>query len=146
MCVCFGRYVFICISQEVRTWKYNSRSIYLSSSSITSWQRTITRKILSRGAFVLFQNVWKSSIYRIMEDVFCQFLGSAALSESQWNQKDKSASALLLQFGVHFLTHFPPLPHTAATCRLVSTGPFRNLLWFHPLLIALWFYAEFQTN
>lgn len=102
--------------------------------------------LFQRGAFVLFQNVWKSSIYRVMEDVFCQFLGSAALSESQWNQKDKSASALLLQFGVHFLTHFPPLPHTAATCRLVSTGPFRNLLWFHPLLIALWFYAEFQTN
>lgn len=102
--------------------------------------------LFQRRVFVLIQNVWKSSIYRVMEDVFCQLLGSAALSESQWSQKEKNASALLLRFGMHFLTHFPPLLRTAATCMLMSTGPFRNLLWFHPLLIALWFYTEFQTN
>lgn len=117
-------YAFICISQEVRTWKYDWRAS-IWEMIFFSDREPFTRTILSRNwiafislvkartslftsvskkrVFTLFKNVWMSSIYRGLDDVFCQFPGSTALSELRWSQKH-TASTLPILFGVPFLT------------------------------------------
>ena len=76
--------------------------------------------LFPKGVFKLFQNVWTSSIYRAMEDVFCQFPGSAALREFQWSQK-KTAAILLILFGEHFLTH-PPAAQSSGSLHWCLQG------------------------
>lgn len=83
-----------------------------------------------------------------MEDVFCQFPGSAALSEFQLSQK-KTAAILLIIFGEHFLTHPPPAqssgsPHWCLQGHLgISSDPIPLLFLFSLLCYSI---LSFQLN
>lgn len=158
VCVCVGRYTFICIRQ-----KYNWRSSYLSNSILT--ENHLLEGFSVGVELLLFiylkcalpfspaPNQSSCAVSECVETLHLwshgSFLPAPWFSSSQWVPVKPEKKC------------FPPAPASwspfpSPSPPAFSSGPhwvsepLRNLLWCHSsvifLLAALWSYTEFQTK
>lgn len=151
-------YAFICISQEVRTWKYDWRAS-IWEMIFFSDREPFTRTILSRNwiAFIslvkartsLFTSVSKKECLHFLRMCECPPFTEA------WTMF--SASSQVPRLSVSYAearnTLLPPYPSSLACLSwpfpLLPDPTFQNLLWVLPsvipLLTALQFCTRFPT-